>query len=614
MISFRVDRVGTLWVAAPLLRATRNGVRIGLPILMYHSISNDLENGVGEYYKTNTSPEAFRRQMRFLKDAGYRVVTLEEAVRALRAGDQGREKQVVVTFDDGFRNFYDQAYPVLSDCGFTATMFLPTAFIGNSRHSFKGRECLTWPEVRELHDAGIEFGSHTINHPVLVDLEWKEIEHEIRDSKNELEQNIAARALTFAYPYAFPQADRAFARRFERLLVEAGYICCVSTAIGVARAGDDLFQLKRLPVNSGDDNALLQAKLEGAYNWLAVPQLLSKRGKHLLRWTSSIRQIAARNGRGLDPTTTHDSPETMPNQSVAEENSIPSRHLDRSLDSQADPPGRYVVITPVRDEAEHLGDTINSMAAQTLKPLCWVIVDDGSSDQTGQIADEAQARYPWIQAVHRGDRGFRKSGGGVIEAFYEGFRRLNVADWEYLVKFDGDLSFDPDYFKACLGEFVRNPRLGIGGGTICGRVDGELVEESKGDPRFHVRGATKIYRRVCWEALGGLVRLPGWDTIDEVKANMLGWETYTFANLKLAHHRHAGDADGAWKNWVKNGLANFNTGYHPVFMLVKCCRRLAWGFVSSYLRGAKRGVEPEVVQYLHREQMNRLLFKKSLWK
>jgi len=316
----------------------------------------------------------------------------------------------------------------------------------------------------------------------------------------------------------------------------------------------------------------------------------------------------------------------MRNESVPEKQPIQSRNLDRSPDAQSDAPGRYVVITPVRDEAQHLSDTVSSMTAQTLRTLCWVIVDDGSTDLTGQIADEAQARHPWIQAVHRGDRGFRKSGGGVIEAFYDGFRQLSVIDWEFLVKFDGDLSFDPDYFRACLEEFRKNPRLGIGGGTICGRIGGQLVEESKGDPRFHVRGATKIYRRACWDALGGLVTSPGWDTIDEVKANMLGWETYTFANLKLLHHRLAGEADGAWKNWVKNGLANFNTGYHPAFMLVKCFRRilerpygiaaagLAWGFASGYFRGSKRRVEPEVARYLRREQMNRLLFKKSLWK
>src|SRR6202158_2653871 len=107
MTSFRLDRAGTLYVSAPLLRAMRNGGRPGLPLLMYHSISDDLEDRVSEYYNTTTRSEAIRRQMHFLRDAGFRVVDLEEAIRALHAGDLGGEKQVVLTFDDGFRDFYD---------------------------------------------------------------------------------------------------------------------------------------------------------------------------------------------------------------------------------------------------------------------------------------------------------------------------------------------------------------------------------------------------------------------------------------------------------------------------------------------------------------------------
>jgi hypothetical protein len=152
-----------------------------------------------------------------------------------------------------------------------------------------------------------------------------------------------------------------------------------------------------------------------------------------------------------------------------------------------------------------------------------------------------------------------------------------------------------------------------------------LEEESKGDPLFHVRGATKIYRRECWEQIGGLIRAPGWDTVDEVKANMLGWKTYTFPGLTLTHHRFTGNADGAWKNWVKNGLANYITGYHPVFMMLKCGKRLFakpygvaglglfWGYVSGYTRRVQRIEDKDVIAYLRRQQMNRLLLQESLW-
>src|SRR3954447_26313391 len=130
----------------------------------------------------------------------------------------------------------------------------------------------------------------------------------------------------------------------------------------------------------------------------------------------------------------------------------------------------YVVVTPVRNEAAFVRQTIKSVAAQKLLPARWIIVDDGSKDGTGEILGDAALRYPWLKVVPRADRGFRKTGGGVVEAFYDGYAALDGIDWEFLVKLDGDLSFDPEYFEKCLAHFVADPRLGIGGGTIWIRV------------------------------------------------------------------------------------------------------------------------------------------------
>src|SRR5579863_7315394 len=152
----------------------------------------------------------------------------------------------------------------------------------------------------------------------------------------------------------------------------------------------------------------------------------------------------------------------------------------------------YVVITPARNEIEHLQKTIDSVAAQTVLPERWVLVDDGSTDGTGALLDGAGKKYPWIRVIHRADRGFRKSGGGVIEAFYEGYNALQCNDWNFLVKLDGDLSFAFDYFR-------NDPKLGIGGGEIHHNISGKLKLEE--NPRFHVRGATKIYTRSCWEGI-----------------------------------------------------------------------------------------------------------------
>ena len=287
--------------------------------------------------------------------------------------------------------------------------------------------------------------------------------------------------------------------------------------------------------------------------------------------------------------------------------------------------GEYVVITPVRNEAERFHRTIASMVAQTRRPLRWIIVDDGSTDETGAIADRAAREHEWIRVLHRPDRGHRLPGAGVMEAFHEGCACVADLSWDYLVKLDGDLAFEPDYFERCLRHFEGDPKLGIGGGLICRRVNGRLVAEASEDPAFHVRGATKIYRRACWEQIGGLIRLPGWDTVDELKANMLGWRTRTFPELRVEQLKETGMADGRWRNWVKNGLANYVACYHPLFMLAKCIRRslrrpwlipglaLGWGYLSGYLKRLPRVDDPSFKRYVRREQWKHLRFQPSLW-
>ena len=286
---------------------------------------------------------------------------------------------------------------------------------------------------------------------------------------------------------------------------------------------------------------------------------------------------------------------------------------------------RYCIITPAKNEAEFLLNTIESVVAQTITPARWVIVDDGSADNTGQIADDAAKKYDWISVVHRKDRGARRAGGGVVEAFQDGLELLQNVQWDYLVKMDGDVTFGLDYFKQCFAKFAADSKLGIGGGLICNLINGTPQPESKVDPVFHVRGATKIYKFECWQAIGGLVPAVGWDTIDELKANMLGWKSLTFREIPMLHHRPAGAAYGTWPNWVKNGRANYVTGYHPVFMLFKCLSRvfkkpfgvgalgLAVGFFGSYLKGLPRIDDIQVIRFLRREQMKRLFLRKSLW-
>jgi peptidoglycan/xylan/chitin deacetylase (PgdA/CDA1 family) len=163
---------------------------------------------------------------------------------------------------------------------FGASVFLPTSFIGEStRQRFKGRECLTWPEVRDLGRRGVSFGSHTATHAVLHGLPWPQVRTELRHSREAMERATGVPVTTFAYPYAFPQQDRVFVARFCGELREQGYRACVTTVIGRHAPGDDPLRVKRLPVNEADDVRLFSAKLAGAYDWVGALQAAWKRIK-----------------------------------------------------------------------------------------------------------------------------------------------------------------------------------------------------------------------------------------------------------------------------------------------------------------------------------------------
>jgi peptidoglycan/xylan/chitin deacetylase (PgdA/CDA1 family) len=281
MSALRLDRLATLCVFHPLHRATSGAGEFRLPILMYHSISEEPEAGVSSYYRTATSPRVFAQHMALLRALGCEAVSLKVGLEMLRRERTGQGKPVVLTFDDGFRDFHTMAFPILREHGFSATVFLPTAFIGQEPLQFKARECMTWSEVRELHRAGIEFGSHTVHHPTLHELDFAQVRSELEQSKAAIEDELGEPIGSFAYPYAFPSADRSFVTAFRDMVAEAGYACCATTELGRVRIGGDPYRLKRLPANSLDDAAFLQAKLEGGYDWLAFPQAVVKNSK---RW------------------------------------------------------------------------------------------------------------------------------------------------------------------------------------------------------------------------------------------------------------------------------------------------------------------------------------------
>jgi peptidoglycan/xylan/chitin deacetylase (PgdA/CDA1 family) len=266
-----------LYFAAPLLGLLpgRRGGKI--PILMYHSVADEDESALHPYYWIATGPAQFLEQMTWLNEHGYRTASLASAMGLLQAGGGTVDKTVVITFDDGYRNFYEQAFPALERFGFTATMFLPTASIGDQPQVFNRRECMTWAEVREMQQRGISFGSHTVTHPQLHGLSRERIREEILQSRQTIEEKTGCPVDTFAYPYAFPQTDEPFRKMLRDILEENGVRHGVCTQIGRADVASDPLFLERLPMNGGDDPALLRAKMAGAYDWVGGVQSLAKR-------------------------------------------------------------------------------------------------------------------------------------------------------------------------------------------------------------------------------------------------------------------------------------------------------------------------------------------------
>jgi glycosyltransferase involved in cell wall biosynthesis len=282
----------------------------------------------------------------------------------------------------------------------------------------------------------------------------------------------------------------------------------------------------------------------------------------------------------------------------------------------------YIAITPARDEERFLPRLLTAMVAQTRRPDRWIVIDDGSSDRTGEILDQAARHHPWIEPKHLPRNGVRAPGG---ESVIMGF--LPREAWEgcdAILRLDADLTFKPQFAKLLLDELERDPRLGIAGPTLY-ELSGSRWAEVPA-PSFHTRGAAKFYSSACFAAIGGLEAGLGWDTIDEVRAMMLGFGTRNFRHIRAYHHRPQGAAGGLWRGRKAAGRAAYNVGYSPVFLMARALRTgLKWpplvggvGLVAGYLEAAMqrspRPVSPATIRFVRRQQLRRLLLMESVWR
>lgn len=229
---------------------------------------------------------------------------------------------------------------------------------------------------------------------------------------------------------------------------------------------------------------------------------------------------------------------------------------------------KIVVISPVRDEEEFITNTIQSMINQTIKPIEWLIVDDGSKDRTLEIITAAANKYDWIHLEKKEDRGVRAVGPGVVEAFYYGYERLFTQDYDFICKLDGDLEFGSKYFETLLTSFAQDPYLGAASGKPFLQEGKDLVEERMSDEM--VAGQVNFYRRQCFEDIEGFVREVHWDGIAFHKARIKGWRTRSLRHpdLKFIHQRLMGSShQGILHGRRRWGKGQYFMGTHPLYIL-----------------------------------------------
>lgn len=286
---------------------------------------------------------------------------------------------------------------------------------------------------------------------------------------------------------------------------------------------------------------------------------------------------------------------------------------------------RYVLISPCRDEAEYLPTTIRTIGEQTVPPAKWIIVDDGSTDATPQILAEAVKKYPFIEVVQRQDRGVRAVGPGVIEAFYDGLSHVDLADYDYVCKFDCDLEMPPRYFEHLMDQFESDPQLGTKSGKLYLRIDGELVHEFCGDENSV--GPVKFYRVRCFDDIGGFVRQVSWDGIDGHICRMKGWVAGSEDDpeLRIIHLRRMGSSyKSFWTGRIRWGKGKWFMGSAWYYVLAASVFRaferpyiisglgIFCGYVKAMLTGIERYGTPEFRKSLRRFERRALFAGKAV--
>lgn len=288
------------------------------------------------------------------------------------------------------------------------------------------------------------------------------------------------------------------------------------------------------------------------------------------------------------------------------------------------PSSRYVLISPCRDEAAHMRQTLDSVIGQTIRPAKWVIVDDGSTDDSPGILREYASRHDWIEIVTRPDRGRRAVGPGVVDAFYAGYAAIRPEDYEFLCKLDLDLRLPPRYFEILMQRMAADPRIATCSGKAYIEREGGLVYERHGDDTS--LGMTKFYRVSSFRAIGGFVREVMWDGIDCHRCRMRGWIACSWdePEIRFVHLRPEGSSEnGVYNGRKRHGYGQYFMGTGFLYMAASALARvnekpyvlgslaMLWGWLESALLGKPRYADSEFRRFLRHYQFRALIVGKK---
>lgn len=278
----------------------------------------------------------------------------------------------------------------------------------------------------------------------------------------------------------------------------------------------------------------------------------------------------------------------------------------------------YIVISPAKDEARFIERTIQSMLGQTLRPACWVIVDDGSSDETPRILESYGKTMDWLKVIRIDRNAERKLGTTEIRAFETGLKSVANKKFDFIVKLDCDLEFGPQYFEQLINRFGADPKLGIASGVYLEKSGDAWSEVFM--PWYHASGASKVVRAQCFSEINGFAMSPGWDTADEIKAQLRGWKTCHFKDIQFYHLKPEGSANGSVSTGVLHGRVYYVTGGGASFFFLKFLHRLVlgkprilgglsllWGYLKSWMTQTERLVTKQEARFYQKQLSHRLV-------